>query len=74
MMSNFYLCYSNEFAEFYIFNANNIYIFNDQSVDRIDGYTLVSNEIFNYNIRIDYNLPNYIEIWLVHILCTNILL
>ena len=70
-MSNFYLCYSNEFAEFYIFNANNIDIFNDQTVDKIDGYTLVSNEIFNYN---DYNLPNYIEIWLEHILCTNILL
>ena len=70
-MSNFYLCYSNEFAEFYIFNANNIDIFNDQIVDKIDGYTLVSNEIFNYN---DYNLPNYIEIWLEHILCTNILL
>ena len=46
MMSNFYLCYSNEFAEFYIFNANNIDIFNDQTVDKIDEYTLVSNEIF----------------------------
>ena len=59
MKQDYVLCYNETFVEFFIFAESNHHLLLSES--QIPGYTLIIDQLFDFNIQIDPELPNHIQ-------------